>query len=111
MSEPMRVNTLGTRWEVDVAPLPPEIGDRLRALAAVYELFIPWSRGDALAAAHREGEVVVEITEEAGMRLRARLEGPSANRLSEFIVDKVGGPSPAVAAGDGIANSTSNGTS
>lgn len=32
MSEPMRVNTLGTRWEVDVAPLPPEIGDRLRAL-------------------------------------------------------------------------------
>jgi GTP-binding protein HflX len=69
-----------------IGALLDAIGDRLRALAAVYELFIPWSRGDALAAVHREGEVVVEITEEAGMRLRARLESPSANRLSEFIV-------------------------
>jgi GTP-binding protein HflX len=66
------------------------IGDRLRALATVYELFIPWSRGDAMAAAHREGEVVVETTEDDGMRLRVRLDGPSANRLSPFIVASVG---------------------
>ncbi len=62
------------------------VGDRLRALSTVYELFIPWNRGDALAAAHREGEVVVEITEEGGMRLRARLEPASASRLSAFLV-------------------------
>ena len=62
------------------------IGDRLRALSTVYELFIPWARGDALASVHREGQVVVEITEEDGMRLRARLEEASASRLRPFIV-------------------------
>ena len=61
------------------------IGDRLRAQTSVYELFVPWSRGDALAAVHREGEVLVEITEAEGMRLRARLEPASASRLSEFV--------------------------
>ena len=71
------------------------VGDRLRALSTVYELFIPWSRGDALAAAHREGEVLVEITEEGGMRLRARLEPASASRLSPFLVDKFGAAPPA----------------
>jgi GTP-binding protein HflX len=62
------------------------IGDRLRVGARVYELFIPWARGDALAAAHREGEVVAEITEEHGMRVRARLEDASARRLGQFLV-------------------------
>ena len=64
------------------------IGDRLRAMSRVYELFIPWSRGDALASVHREGQVVVETTEDEGMRLRARLEEASASRLSDFIVGK-----------------------
>jgi GTPase len=62
------------------------IGDRLRALATVFELFIPWDRGDALAAVHREGEVVSEATEDDGMRVRARLEADSASRLAEFVV-------------------------
>jgi GTP-binding protein HflX len=62
------------------------ISDHLRATTEVYELFIPWARGDALAAAHREGEVLDEISEEGGMRLSARLEGSSASRLREFIV-------------------------
>ena len=34
------------------------LGDRLRALAVVVELVIPYERGDVLAAVHREGEVV-----------------------------------------------------
>ena len=63
------------------------IGDRLRALSTVYEIFVPWSRGDVLAAVHREGEVMTEISEDAGMRLQARLEDASANRLSEFVVN------------------------
>ncbi|MGF1599019.1 MAG: GTPase HflX [Acidimicrobiales bacterium] len=63
------------------------VGDRLRAATAIYELFIPWARGDALASAHREGEVVVETSEDSGMRLRARLEPSSANRLREFVID------------------------
>ncbi len=71
------------------------VGDRLRALSTVYELFIPWNRGDALAAAHREGEVLVEITEEDGMRLRARLEPASVSRLSPFVVPgSLGGAPP-----------------
>jgi GTP-binding protein HflX len=64
------------------------IGDRLRALATVVELFIPWSRGDALAAVHREGEVLSEATEDTGMRIRARLEADSASRLAEFGVTR-----------------------
>jgi GTP-binding protein HflX len=62
------------------------VGDRLRVSTDVYELFIPWARGDALAATHREGEVIDEVTEEHGMRVRARLEDASAKRLSEFLV-------------------------
>jgi GTPase len=65
------------------------IGDRLRAQAVVYELFIPWSRGDALAAAHREGEVMSEATEDDGMRIHARLEPDSVGRLEEFVVLRV----------------------
>ncbi|MCU1366817.1 MAG: GTP-binding protein [Ilumatobacteraceae bacterium] len=62
------------------------LGDRLRSLATVIELLIPYDRGDILAAAHREGEVVSTANEPDGIRLRARLAGASAGRLSEFIV-------------------------
>ncbi len=61
------------------------VGDRLRAATKAYDLFIPWARGDALAAVHREGEVLEETSDESGMRLRARLEESSASRLQEFI--------------------------
>jgi GTP-binding protein HflX len=62
------------------------VSDRLRALSTVVELFIPWARGDAIAAVHREGEVLSEVNEDAGMRVNARLEPGSASRLSEFVV-------------------------
>ncbi|MGB5756194.1 MAG: GTPase HflX, partial [Acidimicrobiales bacterium] len=65
------------------------IGDRLRAVTDVYELFVPWARGDILAATHREGEVLTETTEDDGMRLLARFEPASANRLGEFVVRKI----------------------
>ena len=48
---------------------------------------MPYDRGDVLAAIHREGEVVSTTDDSAAMRVRARLSGPSAGRLSEFIVD------------------------
>ena len=64
--------------------------DRLRDRTDVYELFVPWARGDILAAAHREGEVLTETTEDDGMRLQARFEPASAKRLGEFIVAKIG---------------------
>lgn len=65
------------------------IGERLRDRTDLYELFVPWARGDILAAAHREGEVVEELTEDDGMRLQARFEPASANRLLEFIVRRL----------------------
>ncbi|WP_051063147.1 GTPase HflX [Ilumatobacter nonamiensis] len=66
------------------------LGDRLRSLATVYELVIPYDRGDVLAAAHREGEVVSVNDGETEWTLRARLSDPSAGRLGEFIVDAEG---------------------
>src|SRR3546814_3192172 len=49
------------------------VGDRLRALTNVVELAIPYERGDLLAAVHREGEVLVEVPDDAAMRVRVRL--------------------------------------
>ena len=63
-----------------------ELGDRLRALTRVVELLVPYSRGDVVAAVHREGEVLLEAHEDGGTRLRARLDGAGAGRLVEFIV-------------------------
>jgi GTPase len=49
-----------------------------------------------LAAIHREGEVVSTTDDSKSMKVRARLSGPSAGRLSEFIVDGPGnGPNVA----------------
>ena len=61
------------------------LSDRMRALTVVYELLVPYERGDILASIHREGEVVSTITEDTGVRVRARLSDASAGRLSEFI--------------------------
>jgi GTP-binding protein HflX len=63
------------------------LGDRLRSLAVVYELVIPYDRGDALASVHREGEVVSTTESETEWTVRARLSDPSAGRLAEFITD------------------------
>ena len=62
------------------------ISDRLRAMETVVELVVPYDRGDVLAALHREGEVLVESHEEAGMRLRARLDEASAGKFAAFTV-------------------------
>lgn len=62
------------------------IAAKLRERSSLYELFIPWDRGDLMAAAHREGEVVVEESTEKGMKLHARLEEASAARLGSVIV-------------------------
>ena len=57
------------------------IGDRLRALTDVVELFVPYDRGDVLAEVHREGEVLSEAAEDTGMRLRARLDDAAQSKL------------------------------
>jgi len=67
------------------------IGRRLRSSARVVSLVVPFDRGDALAMAHREGEVLDESSDERGWRLRVRLDEGSVGRLAEFAEDG-GGP-------------------
>jgi GTPase len=62
------------------------LSDRLRSLATVVELEVPYDRGDVLAAIHREGEVVSTTDEPGRLRVRARLSEASAGRLAEFLV-------------------------
>ncbi len=63
------------------------MADMLRARAAVIELGVPYDRGDVLAALHREGEVLSEAYEEELVRVRARLDGPSAARFGSWVVE------------------------
>jgi GTP-binding protein HflX len=65
------------------------IAARLRALTPIVELVIPYERGDAVAALHREGEVLVEVHAEGGTRLRARLPVMVLPRFDEFVVHRV----------------------
>ncbi len=62
------------------------IGDRLRSTTELCELLVPFSRGDVLAMAHREGQVVAEAADEEGMRITVRLEASSKSRLAEWLV-------------------------
>ncbi|MGH9062742.1 MAG: GTPase HflX, partial [Acidimicrobiales bacterium] len=64
--------------------------DRLRALDSIVELVVPYARGDVVASVHREGEVLVEAHEEAGTRLRARLDTAALARLRPFVVGRDG---------------------
>ena len=60
------------------------VGDRLRHLTEVTELRIPYSRGDALAAVHREGEVLSETHDDEGVVIHARLDDVSRSLFAEF---------------------------
>jgi GTP-binding protein HflX len=62
------------------------IADRMRSIASIVELLIPYDRGDIVAAVHREGEVVSTSHEDAGIRVRARLAEASVGRLSAFVL-------------------------
>jgi GTPase len=62
------------------------LGDRLRALDDVIELFVPFDRGDVVAAVHREGEVLLEQHEEAGTRVRVRVSDAGRHRFEQFVV-------------------------
>ena len=64
-----------------------EGANRLRAVTSLYSLLVPFDRGDILAMAHREGEVLSETADEDGWSLEARLDEGSAGRLDEFVVD------------------------
>ncbi len=62
------------------------LSTQLRAMQPVVELSIPYERGDALAAVHREGEVLVETHGESGTVVQARLAESSRAQFREFEV-------------------------
>lgn len=62
------------------------LADRLRELDTVVEMLIPYTRGDVLAALHREGEVLVEEHENDAMRVRARVDDATASRYREYLI-------------------------
>ncbi len=67
------------------------LADRLRAMAVVYELLVPFDRGEILASIHREGEVVSVGDDGERWTVRARLSDASAGRLADFRVGDPGG--------------------
>jgi GTP-binding protein HflX len=71
-----------------VSVLLDTLAARLRALAPIVELLVPYERGDVVAALHREGEVLVEVHADGGSRLRARLPAPAVTRFGEFVVNR-----------------------
>ena len=66
------------------------VGDRLRHLTEVTELHIPYSRGDALAAVHREGEVLSETHGDDGTLVHARLDDVARSLFAEFAAGDSG---------------------
>jgi GTP-binding protein HflX len=49
------------------------------------ELSVPVSRGDVVAALHRQGEVLAESYEGEDVRVRARLDDEGVRRFEEFM--------------------------
>ena len=61
------------------------VGDRLRGSDRVVELVVPWSRGDVLAAIHREGEVVGQLNGEESATVQVVLDDVGRARFAEFV--------------------------
>ena len=78
---------MSARTGAGVPALLDVIAARLRSLATVHELLIPYDRGDVLAGLHREGEVLVEVHTDAGTRVQARLPEAVVSRVREFVRD------------------------
>ena len=62
------------------------IADELHSSAVIVELFVPYARGEVLAAVQRAGHVLATDNEEGGYRVQARMDDASASRLSEWVV-------------------------
>jgi GTP-binding protein HflX len=62
------------------------IGERLRSRDRVVTLRLPLDRGDLLAAAHREGEVLKTVVSDDGVLIEVVLDSVSASRFREWKV-------------------------
>ena len=62
------------------------IGGRLRSMAQVTVLLVPFERGDILASVYREGEVLSTENEEGGVLVHARLDRGASGKLADFVL-------------------------
>ncbi len=69
-----------------LASLAAVLEDRLSPDLVDLELFIPYDRGDLVAAAHADGEVLAEVHDEDGVRLKTRIPVEKAHRYESFRV-------------------------
>jgi GTP-binding protein HflX len=76
---------ISARTGAGIDELLETMGDRLRIGDRVVELEIPWTRGDVLAAVHREGGIVGEIAGEGSTRIQVVLDDAGAWRFREFL--------------------------
>jgi len=68
-----------------VAAMLSVLSERLRALATVVELVVPYDRGDVVASLHREGEVLVEVHGDHATRVQARVPHQYLARYRPFL--------------------------
>jgi len=80
---------VSARTGVGIDHMLATLAERLRLSTRPVSLMIPYDRGDALAAVHREGEVVRIDESSAGWQVVARLDEASIGRLADFVVDEV----------------------
>lgn len=69
--------------------LVARIGDRLRSLIEPNEFFVPYDRGDVLAALYRSGDVLTERAEDSGVRVVARVEAAEVGKFAEYRTEPV----------------------
>lgn len=63
------------------------IAQRLAAKLVTVELLVPYSRGELLDMLHRQAADLVREDRADGVLIRAKLRGPMADRLREYVVD------------------------
>jgi GTP-binding protein HflX len=63
------------------------VAQKLRSLARIVELLVPYDRGDVLAALHRDADVLVEVHGDDGARIRARIPERELGRIAAFLVE------------------------
>jgi GTP-binding protein HflX len=62
------------------------VSGRIRSMTELVELAIPYDRGDVLAQIHREGQVLTEVADDSGVRVKARLDPDSKGRLMDWVI-------------------------
>ena len=79
---------ISARTGEGVDELLPVVADRLRGSDRVVALVVPWTRGDVLAAVHREGDVVAQSDGEDAATLQVVLDEVGRARFAEFVAPR-----------------------